>query len=66
MDVLAGQPKRALTRVSDSDVGVSVCAPPKDGLANAELLEYMAKVLAVTKSQLQLSRGWSANSKFPS
>jgi len=64
MDVIAGQPKRALTRVSDSEVGVSVCAPAKEGLANAELLEYMAKVLSVVKAQLQLSRGWSASSKF--
>jgi hypothetical protein len=45
-------------------VGVSVVAPSKEGLANAELLEYMAKVLSVVKAQLQLSRGWSASSKF--
>ena len=64
LEVLAGQPKRALTRVSDSEVGVCVCAPAKEGLANAELVEYIAKVLAVVKPQLQLSRGWSANSKF--
>ena len=64
LDVLSGQPKRVLTRVSDSEVGVCVCAPAKEGLANAELLEYMASILGLTKPQLQLSRGWSANSKF--
>lgn len=64
LDVLVGKPKRALTHVSESEVGVCVCAPSREGLANAELLEFMAKVLAVTKPQLHLSRGWSANSKF--
>jgi len=64
LDVQVGQPKRVLTHVSDSEVGVCVCAPAKEGLANAELIEYMAKVLAVVKQQLQLSRGWSVQSKF--
>ena len=64
IDVLVGQPKRALTRVADSEVGVSVCAAAKEGLANAELLEYMAKLLGVVKAHLQLSRGWSMHSKF--
>ena len=64
LEVLSGQPKRALTQLSDSEVSVCVCAPPKEGLANAELLEYMAKLLAVVKSQLQLTRGWSNSSKF--
>ena len=64
IDVLVGQPKRALTRVADSEVGVSVCAAAKEGLANAELLEYMAKLLGVVKASLQLSRGWSMHSKF--
>ena len=64
LDVLAGQPKRVITGVNDSEVVVCVCAPAKEGLANAELVEYMATVLGVTKPQLSLSRGWSANSKF--
>ena len=64
MEVQTGQPKRVLTRVSDSEVAVCVCAPAKEGLANAELVEYMAKVLSVTKSQLSLARGWSNQSKF--
>ena len=64
LEVATGQPKRALTHVADSDVGVAVCASAKEGLANAELLEYMARLLSVSRSQLQLSRGWSASSKF--
>lgn len=64
LDVETGQPKRAVLRVSDSDVGISVVAPAKEGLANAELLEYMGKVLGVARPQLQLSRGWSASSKY--
>lgn len=64
MDVQAGQSKRAVTAVSDAAVEASVCAPSKDGLANAELLDFMQKVLSVTRQQLSLARGWSQSSKF--
>lgn len=39
-------------------------APAKEGKANAEVLEHMAKVLGLSRSRLQLTRGWSQNSKF--
>ena len=64
MEVSAGQPKKAITCVNNAEVGISVCAQTKDGLANAEMLELMAKVLGATRQQLQLSRGWSQKSKF--
>ena len=59
-----GQSRRALLHVKDSDVGVSVVSTAREGLANAELLDYMSKVLAVTKAQMRLERGWSAQSKY--
>jgi len=64
LEVLCGQTKRALRSVEAEQVGLSVTAPARDGLANAELLDYMQKVLAVPRSDLQLSRGWSAQTKF--
>lgn len=64
VDVKTSQSKRALRHVNDESVGVSVCAPAKEGLANAELVEYMGKVLSVTRACMSLSRGWSQNSKF--
>ena len=45
-------------------MGVSVVSTAREGLANAELLDYMSKVLAVTKAQMRLERGWSAQSKY--
>mmetsp|Transcript_32411 Transcript_32411/g.85056 ORF Transcript_32411/g.85056 Transcript_32411/m.85056 type:complete len:290 (-) Transcript_32411:243-1112(-) len=64
LEVLCGQTKRALRAVEAEHVGVSVTAPAREGLANAELLDYMQKILAVQRSELQLSRGWSAQTKF--
>ena len=64
LEVQTGQSKRALLSVSDNEVLAAVCAPPREGLANAELLEFLQKVLTVTRAQLQLSRGWSASSKY--
>ena len=64
LDVSVGQSRRALLHVKDSDVGVSVVSTAREGLANAELLDYMSKVLAVTKAQMRLERGWSAQSKY--
>ena len=64
LDVLTGQPKRALRCVNDEHVGVSVTSPAKEGLANAELTDFMAKILGVTRPSLSLARGWSQTSKF--
>jgi len=64
LDVLVGQSKRLLRSIETDAVAVSVAAPAREGLANAELVDFMQKVLAVPRSQLQLSRGWSAASKF--
>lgn len=45
-------------------VAVSVAAPAKEGLANAELLDFMEKLLGVARSELQLARGWSVQTNF--
>lgn len=64
LEVTCEQPKKAITHVNNSEVAVSVCAPNREGLANAEVLELMVKVLSCTKQQLQLSRGWSQKSRY--
>ncbi len=64
VDVDTGAGKNAVTYLDNAQVGVTVVAEARDGLANAELIEFIAKVLGVTRHQLQLSRGWSAKSKF--
>lgn len=64
IDVQVGQTKRVISAVTDSEVVVQVCAQAREGLANAELLDFMQKVLSVTRSNLSLARGWSTSSKF--
>ena len=64
LEVRAGQSKRALLAVDPEAVLLSVTSPPKEGLANAELVDFLQKVLLVPRSQLQLSRGWSLSSNF--
>jgi len=64
MEVAVGQAKKAVTHVGNGEIGISVSAPAQEGLANAEVLEHMSKVLNMPRQQLQLSRGWSQKSKF--
>ena len=64
VEVDTGSSKNAVTSLDNAQVGVGVVAEAREGMANAELIEFMAKVLGVTKNQVQLSRGWSAKSKF--
>ena len=64
MEVSANQPKNAVTGVSNGEVAIAVTAPSREGLANAEVIEHMARILEIARQQLQLSRGWSQKSKF--
>mmetsp|Transcript_14558 Transcript_14558/g.34669 ORF Transcript_14558/g.34669 Transcript_14558/m.34669 type:complete len:291 (-) Transcript_14558:253-1125(-) len=64
LEVSVGQAKKAITHVSNAEIGISVCAPSQEGLANSEVIDHMTKVLGVPRQQLQLSRGWSQKSKF--
>ncbi|MEO0310793.1 MAG: putative YggU family [Bacteroidota bacterium] len=41
---------------------VAINAPPIDGKANAAVIQYLATILKVPKSELELIKG--ANSKF--
>ena len=38
-------------------MSVSIAAPPKDGLANTELVKYLSRVLGVSKSDITLESG---------
>ena len=44
-------------------VEVALAAPPAEGAANAELIEILARVLAVPKSALRLTLGKSSKHK---
>ena len=47
----------------DGVLRVSVTAPPRDGKANAALLELLAGTLGLAKSRLRIVRGHSSRDK---
>lgn len=44
LEVSVGQAKKAITHVSNAEIGISVCAPSQEGLANSEVIDHMTKV----------------------
>ena len=42
---------------------IRVAAPPAEGKANAALVDYLAEVLGVPKSQVTITRGLKARQK---
>jgi uncharacterized protein (TIGR00251 family) len=49
--------------ISDDCVDINIAAPPKDGEANAELIDFLSGVLGVKKSHISLERGSRARDK---
>lgn len=50
--------------ISDEGVRVNIAAPPKEGEANKELLEYLAGALGAKKSEVYLDKGSKSKSKI--
>ncbi|MDA8233395.1 MAG: DUF167 domain-containing protein [Clostridia bacterium] len=55
--------KNQLAGVYEDAVKVRLTAPPVDGEANEALLEFLAKVLGVAKSQVELVSGHTGRNK---
>lgn len=53
----------AITDFSDEALGVQIDAPPKDGEANAALVEYMSSVLGVKRRQVSIGSGAKSRDK---
>lgn len=53
-----------IVRVDGLSLDVALAAPPVDGAANAELLDVLAKVLALPKSALRLVLGETSKTKL--
>ncbi|XP_060035529.1 UPF0235 protein C15orf40 homolog [Erinaceus europaeus] len=58
-----GSRRNAVTGVTAEAVGVAVAAPPSEGEANAELCRYLARVLALRKSDVVLAQGGRSREK---
>eukprot|EP00965_Chrysotila_dentata_P231533 6198420-Pleurochrysis_carterae.AAC.1 len=56
LEVTPEQPKKAITHVNNAEVGVAVCAPAREGLANAEVLELMVRVRSPPSHQRRLAK----------
>ena len=53
-----------VVRCEGLQVDVALAAPPADGAANAELIELLARALALPKSALRLALGKSSKHKL--
>ncbi|CAJ0596133.1 unnamed protein product [Cylicocyclus nassatus] len=53
----------AVTDVGESEIGVAIAAPAREGEANEELIDYMRGVLGLKKSELSLDKGGKSRSK---
>ncbi|XP_077989525.1 UPF0235 protein C15orf40 homolog [Glandiceps talaboti] len=58
-----GAKQNAITDISSDSVGVQIAAPPVDGEANTELVRYLASVLSLRKSHVELDKGSKSRSK---
>ncbi|KAJ4843920.1 hypothetical protein Tsubulata_045280, partial [Turnera subulata] len=58
-----GSKTAAITDFSNDALGVQIDAPPKDGEANAALLEYISSVLGVKRRQVSLGAGSKSRDK---
>lgn len=53
----------AVTDFSDDALGVQIDAPPKDGEANAALLDFLSSVLGVKRRQVSIGSGSKSRDK---
>jgi uncharacterized protein YggU (UPF0235/DUF167 family) len=64
---ILAKPRASRSRVVKSEgltVEVALAAPPAEGAANTELIEVLARALAVPKSALRLTLGKSSKHKL--
>jgi uncharacterized protein (TIGR00251 family) len=58
-----GASKDELQGVHGERLKVKIKAPPREGEANASVIEFMAKILGVSKSKVHFLRGESSRQK---
>lgn len=59
-----GAKRSALKGLHDQSLKISIAAPPEDGRANAELIDFLAQTLGVPKRHLSLLRGEGSREKI--
>ena|SRR3989442_954880 len=61
--VAPGASKTAIVGVEGDFVKIRLAAPPVDGKANRELIDYIAKLLSVPKSKVHIQSGLTSKRK---
>ena len=56
--------KNGITRMEDGSLKIRLTAPPVDGAANEALIKFLAEILAVAKSQVEIVSGHTARQKI--
>lgn len=49
--------------ITDEGVDINIAAPPSDGEANAELIDFLSQVLDIRKGCFSLDKGGKSRSK---
>ena len=55
--------KDQIIGLHDGRIKIKISAPPVDGRANESLIEFMAKVLGVSKSKVEIVKGHTSKFK---
>jgi uncharacterized protein (TIGR00251 family) len=61
--VVTGASKTAMVGVEGDFVKIRLAAPPVDGKANQELIDYISKLLSVPKSKVHIQSGLTSRRK---
>ena len=56
--------KQTIEEFADGSLMVHLKSPPRDGKANKELIELLAKKIDVPKSQIRIKSGLSSRTKL--
>lgn len=63
LHIQPGASKTELTGLHGDRIKVKIKAPPRDGEANAAVIEYFSEILKVAKAKIFLVRGESSRQK---
>lgn len=55
--------KNSISRTEDGSLKIRLTAPPVDGAANEALVNYLSKVLGVSKSSIEIVSGHTSREK---
>jgi uncharacterized protein (TIGR00251 family) len=64
VQVHPGAKRNEIVRVEDSVWHLKIAAPPTEGKANKELIEFLSEILDISKSRITIERGTTSRRKL--